>query len=275
MRADGRKVKTGISPIERAIPYVMPKRVDAQNYCTEYYDEEIIRDYIADVRREKGIHLSRMAVVIAAYHQAALLHPYINRFIMSSKIYQRNHFCVSFVMMKKDQEGNGIQTTIKLFLDPEDTVYTINEKINKLVEENSKPVAKNNTDKFVNFMLSLPLLPTLVLNLARLLDRLGLLPRFIIDLSPFHTSMFITNLASINAPHIYHHIYEFGTTSVFLAMGKSMPNFLTGEQRKKLMPLGIVMDERICSGHQYTVFNKTLRRFLTHPELLVRENVTA
>ena len=268
MRADGKIVKEGVSPIERAIPYIMPKRVDAQNYCTEYFDEEIIKDYIAGVRNETGVHLSRMAVVIAAYHQAALKHPYINRFVMSSKIYERNHFCVSFVMMKKDTAGNAIQTTIKLFLEPEDTVVTINEKINKLVEENSKPVTKNNTDKFVNFMLSLPLLPNMVVGLARLLDRVGLLPRFIIDLSPFHTSMFITNLASINGPHIYHHIYEFGTTSVFLAMGKSMPNFLVGDTKKKLMPIGIVMDERICSGHDYTVFNKAFRRLVTHPEML-------
>lgn len=269
MRADGKIVKTGVSPIERAIPYVMPKRVDSQNFCTEYFDEEVIKDYIADVRREKGVHLSRMAVVIAAYHQAAMKYPYINRFVIASKIYMRNHFCVSFVMMKKDTEGNVIQTTIKLFLEPEDTVVTINEKINKLVEENSQPVAKNNTDKFVNFMLSLPLLPTLILNLARVLDHLGLLPRFIIDLSPFHTSMFITNLASINAPHIHHHIYEFGTTSVFLSMGKSMPNFLEADPKKKLMPIGVVMDERICSGHDYTVFNKAFRRLLTHPETIL------
>ena len=103
MRADGKLVKEGVSPIERVIPYIMPKRVDAQNYCTEYFDEEVIKDYIADMRREKGVHLNRMAVVIAAYHQAAIKHPYINRFVVGSKIYHRNHFCVSFVMMKKDE----------------------------------------------------------------------------------------------------------------------------------------------------------------------------
>ena len=45
------------------------------------------------------------------------------------------------------------------------------------------------------------------------------------------------------------------------------PNFLTGEYDKKLMPLGVVMDERICTGHEYALFWQSLRRYLKHPEL--------
>ena len=246
----------------------MPKRVDAQNYVTEYVDEEAIRGYIREVRRVKGVRLSRMAVLIAAYYLSARRHPYINRFVVNSRIYQRNHFCVSFVMLKSDTNGKGIQTTVKVFLEPGDNVFTINEKISALIEENSRPVNQNNTDKFAAFVFSIPLLPKLVLGLARLLDHFGLLPRFVIDLSPFHTSMFITNLASIQTSSIYHHIYEFGTTSVFVSMGKSVPNFLTGELKSKLIPIKVVMDERICTGHDYAMFYKTMRRFLKNPALL-------
>ena len=273
MRADGRKVREGLSAIERAIPYIMPKRVDAQNYVTEYVDEEAIRGYIREVRRVKGVRLSRMAVLIAAYYLSARRHPYINRFVVNSRIYQRNHFCVSFVMLKSDTNGKGIQTTVKAFLEPGDNVFTINEKISALIEENSRPVNQHNTDKFAAFMFSIPLLPKLVLGLARLLDHFGLLPRFVIDLSPFHTSMFITNLASIQTSSIYHHIYEFGTTSVFVSMGKSVPNFLTGELKSKLIPIKVVMDERICTGHDYAVFYKTMRRFLKNPALLEEDTL--
>ena len=122
-------------------------------------------------------------------------------------------------------------------------------------------------------MFSLPVLPYLVMALVRLLDRCGLLPRAFIDLSPFHTSMFITNLASINTTHIFHHVYEFGTTSVFLSVGKSIPNYLTGELDKKLMPISVVMDERICTGHDYALFNKTLQRYLKNPALLEKGNL--
>ncbi len=267
MRADGRRVR-GLTAIEQAIPHIMPKRVDAQNYVTEFVDEEIIKDYIRNVRREQGVRMTRMAVVIAAYYLAALQHPYINRFVINSKIYQRNHFCVSFVMLKKRSDGTPDETTVKIFMTPEDDIFSINQKINDTIEKNSEPRHSNNTDKFAAFMFSLPVLPYLVMALVRGLDRLGLLPRAVIDLSPFHTSMFITNLASINTTHIYHHVYEFGTTSVFLSVGKAIPNYMTGDLDKKLTPISVVMDERICTGHDYALFNKTLQRYLRNPELL-------
>lgn len=104
--------------------------------------------------------------------------------------------------------------------------------------------------------------------LVKLMDRCGLLPRKIIDLSPFHTSLFITNLASINTNSIFHHCYEFGTTGVFVSMGKPIANYMSGEYNKKMIPLSVVMDERICTGHEYALFWASVRRYLKHPELL-------
>ena len=117
-------------------------------------------------------------------------------------------------------------------------------------------------------MFSIALLPKLVIWLAYHLDKLGLLPRKIIDLSPFHTSMFITNLASIKTSFIHHHCYEFGTTSVFVCMGKPVPNYMAGGLGRKMMPLGIVMDERICTGYEYAAFCHDFRRIIRKPEVL-------
>ena len=105
--------------------------------------------------------------------------------------------------------------------------------------------------------------------LAYHLDLHGLLPRKIIDLSPFHTSLFITNLASINTSYIFHHCYEFGTTSVFVCMGKPVPDPMAAPgSRKKLMPLGVVMDERIATGMEYSRFFAAFSRYLKDPEAL-------
>ena len=111
-------------------------------------------------------------------------------------------------------------------------------------------------------MFSIPGLPKFIIWLAYHLDKHGLLPRKIIDLSPFHTSMFITNLASIKTSYIHHHCYEFGTTSVFVCMGKPVPNYMSGDLSKKMMPLGIVMDERICTGYEYAAFCHDFRKCL-------------
>ena len=266
MRADGVRVKD-TTAIVSAIPYIMPKRYDAQNYITEYADMEILRRYIHEKRRA-GIRIPYMALILAAYFKAYQQNPKINRFIMNRRIYQRNHFCVSFVILKNRADGTPDETTVKLFFEDGDDIFSINRKIEEAVAKNQVAAHNNNTDKFANFMFSLPVLPTLVMGLVNLLDHCGLLPRRIIDLSPFHTSLFITNLASINTSAIYHHCYEFGTTGVFVCMGKPVANYISGEYRKKLIPLSVVMDERICTGHEYALFWATLRRYLRHPELL-------
>lgn len=266
MRCDGKRVKN-LSAIVSAIPFIMPKRVDAQNSITEYVELEPMRDYI-QAKRKEGVRLNHMSLILAAYYKAAQLHPEINRFVMNRRVYQRNHFCVSFVILKKRVGGRSDETALKVYFEKNDDIFSINKKIEDAVQLNLNAEHNNTTDKFASFALSLPVLPHIVIGLAKILDRLNLLPRFIIDLSPFHTSLFITNLASINTTHIYHHCYEFGTTGVFVCMGKPVPNFLSGDYRQKLMPLGIVMDERICTGHQYAQFWVTFRRFMRHPEML-------
>ena len=267
MRPDGTRVK-GLTPIVQALPYIMPRRFDAQNWASDYVDEEILKTYIRQKRKE-GRLVTHMSVLVSAYYKAALENPKVNYFIMNRKIYKRNHFCFSFVILKTRADGTPDETCIKIFLEPEDDVFTISRKIKEHVDRNLEKVHNNNTDKFANWAFSVPGLARFVFGLAYRLDQVGLLPRKIIDLSPFHTSLFITNLASINTTCIYHHCYEFGTTGVFICMGKPVADPLAPERsRRKLLPLGVVMDERIATGIEYSRFFAAFERYLKKPELL-------
>ena len=107
--------------------------------------------------------------------------------------------------------------------------------------------------------------------LARVLDRYGLLPGWLYDLSPFHCSMFITNLASIGLPGMYHHLYNFGNTSVFLAMGKFEKQYINtkdGITAKTVIPLGVNTDERICGGASYAMACGCFMKYINNPKLL-------
>ena len=267
MRPDGTRVKD-LPPLVAAIPYIMPKRYDAWNTITENIDEEVIKAFIRDQRRA-GVRLNHMSVIIAAYYKATLENPKLNYFVMNRKIYKRNHFCVSFVIMKRLPDGSPSETTLKIYLEPEDTVFTVTEKIRSTIEKNQNVRHNNDTDRFAKFAFGVPGLARAVFGLAGFLDRHDLLPRSIIELSPFHTSLFVTNLASINTPCIFHHCYEFGTTSVFVCMGRPVPDPLAPEGvRKKIMPMSVVMDERIATGIEYSRFFAELFRNLKHPESL-------
>lgn len=264
MRPDGTRAKN-LSAIVQAIPYIMPKRYDAQNWSSEQVDDDILRTYIREKRKEEKT-VTRMSILAAAYYKAVLENPQLNRFVMNRKVYDRNHFCFSFVILKTRADGTPDETTLKVFLQPEDTIFTISEKMKKMIAENQVSEHDNNTDKFANFAFSIPGLARFVFALAYRLDQWGLLPRKIIDLSPFHTSLFITNLASINTPAIHHHCYEFGTTSVFICMGR--PARKGNSDNGKYMPISVVMDERIATGVEYSRFFAAFLRYLRNPAVL-------
>ncbi len=268
MRADGTRMKD-LTPITQAIPYIMPKRYDAMNWASDYIDEDVLRAFIREQRRA-GKTVTHMSVLLTAYYKAVLKNPKLNCFVMNRKIYMRNHFCVSFVILKNRADGTPDETTLKVFLHPEDDVFTISDRIRETIDKNLDAQHDNSTDKFANFLFSVPGLARFVVGLAMFLDQHNILPRAIIDLSPFHTSVFITNLASIKTNFIFHHCYEFGTTSVFLCMGKPEkdPMAAAAGKRKKRMPMSVVMDERIATGVEYSRFFADFQRYLTHPELL-------
>jgi hypothetical protein len=128
--------------------------------------------------------------------------------------------------------------------------------------------ADNSTDKIMHVLMAIPFLMRGAVGALKIIDKYLTLPRAVVDASPFHTSIFITNLASIRTDTIYHHLYEFGTTSVFVCMGKPVPGYPAANMDKKMMPLGVVMDERICTGYEYATFCNDFRYYLRHPEEL-------
>jgi len=126
-------------------------------------------------------------------------------------------------------------------------------------------------DRFVDRVMSAPFLPGFLVGLIRFLDRRGVLPKSIIHLSPFHTSMFISNLASIQMNYVYHHLFEFGTTGLFITLG--MPKRVSqGEGKtKRIMTLGISIDERICKGAIWAKALFEFKRLIEKPERLLGE----
>lgn len=266
-RPDGKRLRN-TDPMYTVAPYIMDKRYDAMNMITIDIPVEPMQKYINEKRKE-GHNFSHMALILAAYLRTAAEYPQLNRFIMNKKIYARTEFPVGMVVLKAGQADNGTMT--KMYFEFEDTLFDVNNKINTFVEENRKVPESNPTEKLIKVLLNIPGLLPVGIALFKWMDRHGLLPRAIIKASPFHASLVISNLASIRTNHIYHHCYEFGTTSVFFAMGNSreVPKRKGGEiYFEKCMPIGVVMDERICSGSYFAIAFRRFKSYLADPSLL-------
>ena len=173
--------------------------------------------------------------------------------------------------IKKEMKVDSPETTVKFKFEPTDTLLEIAEKINNQIEENKVPDTKNDTDKIARlFMLCPGFLVKLLVFLIRCMDYLGIMPKVINRISPFHTSFFITDLGSIGIQPIYHHLYDFGTTSFFIAFGiKTREKVINANNEivdKRFISMKASTDERIVDGHYYASAFKLYKTLIQNPE---------
>lgn len=267
-RKDGIRLKI-TDPMYTVAAHVMDKRVDSMNMITIDIPVDPVAAYVHR-KRDEGMKISRLAVLLAAYIRVIDEFPKLNHFVVNSNFYARNEIAVGMVVL---QGGDITQsgTMSKIYFQPTDNVYKVQERLTEYIDENRKENPENGTEKIIAALLSVPGLLRGGVKILRWMDKHGMLPKSIIDMSPFHISLVITDLASIRTNAIYHHIYEFGTTSVAMAMGinREVPKRKGGEIiHEKCMPLGIVMDERIASGSYFALAFRRFQDYMAHPEKL-------
>lgn len=269
-RYDGRQIKT-IDRIFKLVPHIMSKRHDAQIFYKQQVFCEPLNTYIRE-HREEYPGLSYMTIIIASLVRLLALRPCLNRFAINGRLFARRHIWVSF-NIKKVLRDSCVETSIKLCFDGTESLGDINRIINEQITLNRQPEQRNNVDRLADLFLALPnWLVQIAVGLFKWLDNIGCLPSSIIEASPFHTSFFFTNVKSLRLSYLYHHIYDFGTTSLFVAMGhqENTPVFdrHNSIHCKKKITLGLTIDERICDGLYLSNSLKMLKRFLDDPSQL-------
>ncbi|MBQ9106729.1 MAG: 2-oxo acid dehydrogenase subunit E2 [Clostridia bacterium] len=256
------------------IPNIMRERNDSQLFFEVDVPIEHIEKYV-NQKRKQGLEIRMMHVFMAALVRTFTMRPRLNRFTVGKKIYSHNNLRVTMAI-KRSLTIDGEETSIQPYFEPTDTIFDVCKRFEDCLEE-SRPkdgsVVENTTDGVVKVLRVLPtFLKTFVVFVLRNLDKVGLMPKIIYEASPFHSSCVVTDLGSLGIDSIYHHLYDFGTTSCFLAIGKkkTKPVFAAdGTVRpQRYMTLRFVLDERCVDGYYYANAIKYYTRLLKHPELL-------
>lgn len=268
-RSDGRKLKT-LPPFFKVIPNIMLERNDSQVLFKQDIAIKNLDEYI-DKKAGEGIKISYMHIVYAALVRIIAERPRLNRFAMNGTIYARNKIYVSLAI-KKSLTDDGEETTTKAEFNGTENIFEVKRKIDAIIEQNKDTSADNDTDIVAKTLSLIPnWLIRIIIKILRSLDRHGMLPKSLIKASPFHTSVFLTNVGSLGIDSIYHHLYNFGTTSMFFSMGKKKKGYIYEDEEikeEKCITLSFVGDERICDGYYYANSFKMLFRYLKKPELL-------
>ena len=243
MRADGRRVRT-VQPMYQVAAHIMAERSDSMNMTEVDIPLEPIQRYLNEQRRE-GKTYTHLGVFIAAFIRTICEYPFLNRFVVNKTIYARNEIAIGMVVLKPgEHEG----TMNKMHFERTNTLSEVQAIIDRYINDNREAGDTNSTDDMIRKLLAVPGLCRLGVNVFKWLDKHGLLPK-----------------------SIYHHVYNFGTTTLIMAMGnaREVPTRKHGEiEFVRCMPVGVVMDERICNGSQYAMAFRRFSYYLKNPALL-------
>ena len=270
-RKDGRRVRT-MAPMSYVIPYIMRTRNDAQNQIADTIDITEADKFLREMRAKGYKSISVLHVFIAAYIRAIAMRPGINRFCSGQKIYHRNTIEINMAV-KKEMSLDAPDTMIKVRFKPTDTITDVYEKFNAVVEKATAEGSNTDFDKTARWLTHLPgILFRATIRFLDFLDYHGWLPQALLDVSPFHGSMIITSMGSLGIPPIYHHLYNFGNLPVFISYGlkyhKNVMNATGAVERRTMIDIKVVTDERICDGFYFASALKLIRKFVASPALL-------
>jgi len=269
-RPDGKRVKK-LDPIVQITPYLMPMRCDAQVFLEHKADYEKMSRYIVR-KSQEGEKITFMQILVAAYVRAVSRNPEVNRFIFNKQYYSRNNCSVSYTVLKNPQDTNSNEDTVRILFDLTDTIFDVRDRMNDAVEKARTAETDGFVIKLCSGVLAIPGLATLIVGLVRLLDRYGLAPAALIRELPLYSGLYVTNNGSIGLHHPLHHIYNFGNVSLFFGMGSVLKEAVVtpdGKARmRRVLPVGITADERVCSGAHYAAFFFDVIHLMDHPEEL-------
>ena len=272
-RTDGRRVRT-LAPMAQITSYFQVERNTCSNLFEESFEITHVDRYIRAKRREGYTDFGITHVLLAAYVRGIAKYPQLNRFISGQKVYSRGEDIQYCMVVKKEMTVDAPDTSIKVHLSPRDTAIDVYNKLNAAVE--SVKATQELDSSLDNLIMYFTLIPSVIMKfvvwLLKLLDYFGLLPRFLLELSPFHGSLFFTSMGSLGIRPIYHHLYDFGNLPIFGAFGMKRKAYELQEDgsvvQKKYIDVKFVLDERIADGFYYATFFKYYRRLMAHPEIL-------
>jgi len=261
----------------RIFPFMFKRRCDSLVYHAYKLDVSETVKFIREYNSTKPeMRLKFFYVFCAALIRTFAIRPELNRFISNSRYWQRNDLSMNFVV-KEDFTNESPETSTPLYFKPEMTLFEYAKIIDDYIKESRNKDKSSATDNTLNLLKYVPTwLLRLIVKIMGAFDKHGKCPQFIRDIDGLHTSVFLSSLGSIGiiGGSPLHHLYEWGTTSVFVTIG-GMERKREFDQEGKLLEskefveIGATLDERISSGFYFIKSMHVLQDLLSNPQKLL------
>ena len=269
-RRDGTRIR-GLDGYHNILPYVMPKRTEAEVSLTEQFDVTELVKYMAGRNEEEGVNIKLYHAMITSIARTVYHRPRLNWFVSGKTYYERPDITFAFVV-KQQMSDEGEETLMFMKVEPDMNI----DKVSKLILGDVQKLRKektNNMDKLMEFFGSLPrwFLELFFASLRRL-EYHGIMPKALTDGDPNYASVMISNLGSIGSDSCYHHLSNYGTCSVMITIGKmhkEMKYMADGTwQERDVLNCTFTIDERLADGFYFAKSLRIMKYLLENPKVM-------
>ncbi|MBQ4167625.1 MAG: 2-oxo acid dehydrogenase subunit E2 [Clostridia bacterium] len=271
-RRDGRRVKA--PGLQTVMCHLMPNRTDCEVYLNDKLD---VTELLKFIEKKNAEHPEYKTTVfhcaVMALARMVKERPLMNRFIQGRRMYERNEISVAFVV--KRRFADGADESLMFFVPKdEDTLDPISRKIVGDVRETRKSeTSTGGVDALIDSFAKIPrIILMAAIRIIRWLDFWGINPKALTDGDPNYSTLFCSNLGSIKAPSVYHHLNNYGTNSMMITFGTVHKEEMLMEDGHKeirdVLDFGATLDERIADGFYFSRSFRLIRHIFANPELL-------
>ena len=268
-RPDGDLVR-GESAVRRIMPYLMRGRNESAVFHDTVFRIGAARAWLRAYNRSHAQRATLFDLLAYACAVALEARPRLNRFVSGGRLYQRRGVSLSFVA-KKAFTDEGASATVKLTAVSGEGLEAFAGRVTESVE--AARLTERAVDREVSLVMRLPG-PVVRFGvwLVRLLDHWNLLPWFMMEHDPMYASLFLANLGSVGVSDVFHHLYEYGTVSIFATMSapRRTPFVIDG---KVVVEDGLAVrwtfDERIDDAFSCGRSLSLVQEILEDPERLL------
>lgn len=277
-RRDGTPVDD-LPALRRIMPYLMPTRAESIVYYQQRIEVDGLLDWLdqRNLDRPPDERVTLFHVLLTAISRTVRLRPQVNRFVVGRRSYQHKELSVSFIV-KKALTDEAAETEVRLVFTGHETVEQARDLVNGALAH-KRGDERGEDDKLVD---RLATWPRPVLNLVgrtvRSLDYHNALPAFLQDAIPLYTSVYLVNLGSLGANAPFHHLYELGSASVFVAIGRVSPQAVVDDDgevvARRCLDVAYTLDERASDGFYFVRTADVFRQLVSRPDLLATPDLT-
>ena len=268
---DGVRIKD-VDGFHSIVPYIMPKRTEAEVSMTEQFDVTDLVAWMAERNKNEGTQLKIFHAICTAVARTIYHRPKLNIFISGRTYYQRKDITLSFVV-KRQFDDEAEESLMFLKVEPDMNLDSISKMIIGDVDKVRKSSDGNDLDKLMKLVGSMP---RFVLEgffgVLKVLEYHGMMPAALTADDPNYSTVLLANLGSIKAGAPYHHLSNYGTCSIMITIGtlhKEMKQMYDGTwQERDVIDMTLTLDERIADGFYFAKSLRIAKYMLEHPDVM-------